>query len=466
MGKYLLPDGETLVTELKCAVVSYPDDPRYRRALWGAISQLTKYWMWEPDGDGGEYDAADSWDEAYNQTLENFDMLDQILDAAERIDANTDELEGLIRGLEFVANCCGEPDPTNGDFYTDDVEDGTGDVPQNIIDAGFASGATDWESFEDYKCMIAHVVLDDMIGKLTVADGVVDAAGDVIGGIAAITAIVTAIFTGGLSAMAIGILASLGAAAGLYKAIAEGVNLSSLASALESNRQDLVCEFMKGDGPQASYDSMIAEADTLFTDLQMLAIRNLNSGPVSKALYGARYDQQDMAQRLLDAGYTNPAGFNCECAWDFDYTYTFDTGGEEWSRYSNQRLEFNAGTSEEHTEIDERGLVVSIGLTEGADYKVELIEGDLDSDGLGSLTNYVEVQYRKDDGTWGVLGTVERSAMPASFSFDIPDGDTFTFTSGGSAGDDMLRLWANYTGGSPGTLFYADNIRVAGSVVP
>lgn len=154
MGKYHLPDGETLITDLQCLVVYTPNDPVYRQALWGAISQLTKFWMWEPDGSGGEHDAADSWDLAYAATLESFGMLEQLLESV-------DEVEPLLRELLERDFCCDNlPGSDNVIAETEaDAETSTTDVDGGVFPDGIAN-ESEWDT---YICNAATALIDRLI---------------------------------------------------------------------------------------------------------------------------------------------------------------------------------------------------------------------------------------------------------------------------------------------------------------
>lgn len=236
MGKYLLPDGETLVTDLKCAVVVYPDSDRYRRALWGAISQLTKYWMWEPDGAGGEYDAADSWDEAYEATLENFGMLETIID-------HIDEVEELLRALQTLQNagapCCEHLAPTNAEHEFDDsVYPDT--PPATWGDGEPIADASDWEQL---VCGAAHAYVDHLKNIAEELNDVVEAGAIVVGTIAGLLGFLS----GAGIVLAIGYGTAAAIVGGLI-ALATEATFGGTAAELEAARSDIVCAIVDG-GP-------------------------------------------------------------------------------------------------------------------------------------------------------------------------------------------------------------------------
>lgn len=465
MGKYHLPPGETLVEELQCLVVYCPDEPVYRQALWGAISQLTKFWIWEPDGAGGEHDAADSWDLAYEATLESFGMLDELLQAV-------DEVEPLLRALQDIAQPCCDSDESDGALFTDDVEDGAGDVPQNIIDAGYATDSTDWAGFDEYKCMIAHVAVDDMEGKLRKFAPYVDAAGTVAGGVAAIIGIITTIFTAGASALVGGILASTAAAATLYKNATDGVFLTSLADKVAANHDALACAIYVGtDGPTAACNALNDEIDALFTATEALILKNLNTCAGIRAFYGGRHDLQNVAQVLADNGYV-VGDFDCSCAFDVDVTFTFDTDEENWSLGNRTawdstelalRTNAKSGISPDPTHITAlRGdtIATKAGIPDAAwDCRVFEIRAFENGGGQG-FTNgrTVDVVLFYQDGTSEVLGTISE---PGTYSFSGELGKEVRTQAGGNH---CIDLVTRSNGSSVDGTVYFDDIRFAGNV--
>ena len=243
----------------------------------------------------------------------------------------------MLRGIQSITNCCDGDDITGGDQYTDPVVDGVGDVPQNIIDAGYATDAADWTGFADYKCMIAHVMVDQMELRLRKLHTLVDDTGDILGGVAVAVTIITTVFTtiltGGISVMALGIIASTGVGAVLWKAITDATDLNLLADAVATNHEELVCSIKWGDGSADSVENLKLKIDDLFTGSSAIILKNLNLEPTLKALYSGGYDQQDIAQILVDAGY-DTADFDCACMGQIgEYLHLSDFedgGGDSW----------------------------------------------------------------------------------------------------------------------------------------
>ncbi|GAH45439.1 unnamed protein product, partial [marine sediment metagenome] len=142
---YPLPAGDAYTDDLACLMVFYPDKDEYRQAFFSAYFYLSNWLAWERDPDKKGADAARAWKLAVEATMECVEMnsCELMLDLLTQIRDNT----GIY--------CCGVVDITDGDEFTDVVEDGEGEVPQNIIDAGYAEDVDDWAGFYDYKCMIS-----------------------------------------------------------------------------------------------------------------------------------------------------------------------------------------------------------------------------------------------------------------------------------------------------------------------
>ena len=176
---YLLPDGGASENELACCLVFYPARDEYRRALMGSLDYLATWIAWERDSEKRGQDAAASWKLANIQTWECCSM-----GFCDDLTTSLADILAAITALE----CCGEQDITDGDQYTDPVVDGEGDVPQNIIDAGYAEDAADWEGFANYKCMISHLAVDHVETFFREIAPHISDAGYVIGGVGVVGA--------------------------------------------------------------------------------------------------------------------------------------------------------------------------------------------------------------------------------------------------------------------------------------
>lgn len=323
---------------------------------------------------GYDFDEYDDVELEVADLQHNLTMPVNLVDLLEYID----DIEDLLIALQSTANCCDvNSDISDGDYYTDEIEDGVGDVPQNIIDAGYATDAGDWEGFQDYKCMISHVIIDSMESKLRMLAPFVDNAGIVIGGIATIVSIATVIFTSGMSVLALGILASTGSVALLYKLITSGGILVAMADDVRDDHDALACAVYEGDGSAGSLEALDDKIDELYIVPVTTILKNLNLGPELKALYGGRYNQQDIAAALLEAGYELDS-FDCTCeeleegqlipnpSWEGG-TAGWSVGGDwEWSVGSGDHLGIlskNVDDEEDYSELQSANFFIPEGVT-------------------------------------------------------------------------------------------------------
>lgn len=300
------------------------------------------------------------------------------------------DVSDILAFLQSSPPCCDGIDITDGDQYTDRVEDGVGDVPQNIIDAGYASGASDWAGFDDYKCMICHVTVDQLSARLNELAPYVDSAGVIFGGFATVAVIITTIFTGGLTAMAWGIIASTGIVAFLYSVISDGSLLETLADKVDTNHEELVCAMYNSDGDDSALSELNDKIDELFTAPEALILKNLNLSPTVKSLYSGRYDQQDIADILLDAGY-ELGDFTCDCdqVGEFLYYTDFETGTlEEWDDHGNPTVPFGGGENSDY------GAYLSFADTDDIYHSLNTLLGGVgESGGAGDKIQIHRVKF-------------------------------------------------------------------------
>lgn len=301
---YPLPDGDAFEDDVECLMVFIPARDEYRRAFRSALDYFSNWVAWQRDTEKRGRDAAHSWELANYQTWECYDMnvCTTMLSLLTEIRDNT----GIY--------CCDPVDISEGDQYTDEVTDGVGDVPQNIIDAGYATGVSDWTGFDDYKCIISHLMISNMKAQTEKILSYTDTAGAIAGGVAALAAIAAVILTGGGAVLVFGIILGIVGAAGLYTAFAElgEAGLSDLVDDLETNHDEMACAVYNADGSAGAVVDLKAKIDELFSVPEAAFLKNLNLPAQLKALYAGRYDQQDIAQTMADEGY-DPLDYTCSC---------------------------------------------------------------------------------------------------------------------------------------------------------
>jgi hypothetical protein len=314
---YPLPDGELGDDDIVCQLVFLPDRPEYWQAFLGALSYMSTWRAWERDDDKRGKDAAANWREAYELTMECWRMA--------CLDELQDNVAEILAIMQLGNSCCDEQDITDGDRYTDRVVDGEDDVPQNIIDAGYASGTSDWDGFDDYKCMIAHVTVDQLEARLREIQDIVDRTGPYLAIAAALSAITAVIVATGGLVLVFGLIAGVGTVSALYYALTEFGSVADLADDVATNHDELVCAIYEADGDVGSLIALNDKIDELFSVPEALILKNMNMGPTLKALYAGRYDEQDIADTLLAAGY-DLEDFSCSCDVQSDYfhEYIFD----------------------------------------------------------------------------------------------------------------------------------------------
>lgn len=302
---YLLPAGDASEEELQCALVFYPARDEYRRALMGSLDYLATWIAWERDSEKRGQDAAASWKLANIQTWEcsNMGYCDDLMTTLQALLAATQSLE-----------CCGEQDITDGAQFTDEIVDGVGDVPQNIIDAGYAEDAADWEGFDDYKCMISHLAVDHIEMFFREIEPYISDTGVVIGGIGVVGALLGAILVVVGLPISAGIILALGAASAIWTwiTIYGRDAVGDLADEIASNHDALACAIYDGDGVSDAIDDFNDEVDSLFGAIDATAIKAVGFEPQLRAMYSGRYDQEDIAQNMADLGYETSSYF-CDC---------------------------------------------------------------------------------------------------------------------------------------------------------
>jgi hypothetical protein len=225
-----------------------------------------------------------------------------------------DEIESLLRALNTHASCCQQPvDWSEGDDFTDPVTDGVGNVPQNIIDAGYADDASDWAGFDDYKCMISHIMIKGMELTLREAIPLFGSSGEILGGLGTLSTLFGTILTtsGPVALAVVGSFASVAGLAVLLLGLGE-ILTEALADSLADNHDELACAIYNADGSEGAVAALEDKIDELYSDANAALLKAMSLAPMLKALYAGRYDQQDIAQNLADAGF-DTADYTCTC---------------------------------------------------------------------------------------------------------------------------------------------------------
>ncbi|GAI83399.1 unnamed protein product, partial [marine sediment metagenome] len=195
--------------------------------------------------------------------------------------------------------------------------------------------------FDDYKCMIAHVTVNQLVARLNEIAPLLNETGAILGGVAALAGILAVVVSTAGLAIVFGIVAGIGATALLYQAITDFDLLEDLADKVDTNHDALACAIYNADGDQASLDALNVKIDELFTAPEALVLKNMNLGPTLKALYAGRYDQQDIAEILEAAGY-DVLDFTCDCDQIGEFLNFTD-----WETGTNEGWSTHGGTTHE-----------------------------------------------------------------------------------------------------------------------
>lgn len=352
-----------------------------RRAIHVILSLFERF-EWLATYDKSQ-EAADDWDYIQRIMADAEYELGVAMPLSELI-PYIDEIETLLRALNNHAECCEQPvDWSEGDDFTDSVTDGVGDVPQNIIDAGYATGVTDWDGFDDYKCMIAHVMVDSMELTLRQVIDLYGSSGEIIGGIGSVAAIfgTIATLTGPLVVGIIGVVGAVAGAAATLLGIGE-VATEALADGIAANHDELACAIYGSDGSDAAVEALKDKIDELFSVVNAALLKNMALGPSIKALYAGRYDQTNIAQNLADNGY-DTADYDCTCAGPtpegipYAYAFTITRMNSEHSNPTLAAVRIRGSATSAYPNItDEIGTVSSLGGNgQGTVIDVQVIVG-------------------------------------------------------------------------------------------
>lgn len=375
------------VEQLAYVLVAIPDAPEYRQAVIGHFGELGRVGIWGAEGVvAGSYAASQSWLRAIMETYRLLEMgwPDLVLSAI-------DEIEALLAVVQAtpqyqLTGCCGNQSfstPPGGASSTDPV-------PQAVVDAGYATSTSDYEGYAAYKCMVAHLLINNFEAKLVDLGPIITAG-------AVVLSILVAFFAAGAGLTGViiaGLTVGIGELIGLIDALKDlgAPGVVALADDMETNRDELVCSILAGDGIAASIASYKAKVDDLFSDAAAFIIKNLNVDYMFQHYLAAAYGDVDVAAELAAGGY-DPADYSCaSCEADVSAFFTFPSNDQGWYE-EGQRKQWNAGC---------QALEFEDGSPGGAwwvqgDTINAVSEGDMVS---GRTYKFRTVRYGEGRGTW------------------------------------------------------------------
>lgn len=319
-----------------------------RRILHVLLASYHHY-DWRATFNAGDYDYAD-WDYLQRELARAEELLgtplalSDLITALNTIASYVDTVETLLQQIKaaqgLTTGCCNvyeRYDFTGGAQYTDEVTDGAGDVPQNIIDAGFASGTSDWTGYAEYKCMVAHLIIQGLAIKMGQLSELMDIGGSSGMAIASILTIVAGILVGGAvgaAALFVGTLVgSFVTVANLYDIILEfgAENMENLGDEILALEEQLACAIYTSTGTANAILQFNNAVDEGFTGLAASLIKSSLTEDTIRAYLGGRYDNQDIAAKLAELG-QDPADYDCSACVaplgddELDAYWTFNEG--------------------------------------------------------------------------------------------------------------------------------------------
>ena len=282
------------------------------------LSTLAEQLTWEKTFRTPDYDWSDK-DELDQEVQDLIRWLTMPVDLQEIV-GYVDEIEDLLRALQNVSSCCNPEDWTDGDQYTEPIdEDSTNGVPQHFVDAGWATDTNDWDGFQDFQCQVANVLVNDLKAKVTQLEDVFDTAGALIIGLGAIAALIGMIFGSGVTLLVGGILASVGATSRLWERLQSGgADAVPSEEEIELSRDDLVCAWVddNNDGVDDRIDAWHVAIDDAFNLVESEILKALQPKSILKAMYTGKWSDdvvtKDIAQKMVDAG-IEPGTYTCDC---------------------------------------------------------------------------------------------------------------------------------------------------------
>lgn len=300
------------------------------RQAAGVLLSIMHVFEWQALFRVGDYDFAD------------WDYLQEILSSAEEAIGNPLRIADLLTELQLMTiaieslYCCPDTvvDITDGDQFTNPIEEQEPNgVPTEIVGAGYATDDDDWDGYLDYKCMVANVAFDELKRKLGDFEQIVQRGGIGIAIVGTIAAIVGSLFGLGAFVLVAGVAAGIGTITALYdELLTAGLGFfENIAGALEAQRSDYIEALYCGDGPEGSYADFLTVVDANLDVASATVVRLMSTDIDLKTLYGGRYDQQDVAQNLADAGY-DVGDYTCACVDpnEFDITYRYLSDAQGW----------------------------------------------------------------------------------------------------------------------------------------
>lgn len=226
------------------------------------------------------------------------------------------KLDTIISQLGDLAACCGSSEVIYGNPPDYDLS-GTGLVPQPIVDAGYASSTSDWAGYEDYKCMAAHILVENLKATVDSFASLIETAGITVVKVAGVLASAWfAWITGGASIVILGkfvvsdfIIWEALEALGSWVA----ADLHDLVGDIEDIREDIVCAAVNADGLYAIKSAVDTVLDTELSATAAALVKLSNMQTKINAFFAPVYGDVDVAAWLANYG-ADTADYDCPCS--------------------------------------------------------------------------------------------------------------------------------------------------------
>lgn len=264
-------------------------------------AQLSWRKTWRVNGyDFSDYDALSA---EVDDLLANLNMPVYLTDLLTALA----DIKAAINAIEAVQDyCCQETDPTGGlQYVAPFIEGETNGVPQTLVDAGIATDADDWTSFEQYQCAIANLFVDNLKSKLDDMDTLFGYGGALIAGIGALATLLT-VFSGGSALLLTGMIVGTAGAAALFDKLQELGQLGLPDSeTIEGIRQELVCAWTsdENDGFDDRWGAWVQALHDNLNDAGATFAEGLSMKSTMRPLYAAQQGDRNLAQELVDLGF-------------------------------------------------------------------------------------------------------------------------------------------------------------------
>lgn len=186
---------------------------------------------------------------------------------------------------------------------------GSGDVPQPVIDAGYATGVSDWTGYNAYKCMAAHAMIDGIKVAILAMDEPIDqgfALYEVFLEVLQWAGIGTGLIAFGPITVSALVLAQLVLAA--KDPLLD--EMQDLAVDVENRRDEFVCAMSQADGIANVAERYNGVVDTYWSGVTATFLKSLNINYLAQTYFMGAYGDADAAQAMADAGY-DPADYDC-----------------------------------------------------------------------------------------------------------------------------------------------------------